>query len=264
MLVSAGAAVNQPEANGTTPLVAAIINNHPEVARMLLDRGANPNAADGFGRAPLWSAVDVRNLDLDSKNLENGVDRAPVLDLIKALLEKGADPNAELKAEPPSRRWMLPFGASQWVTVAGQTPFIRAALAGDVAAMRVLLDKGADPNKAAHQGTTALMAAAGIGWVPNQSYTESKQSALEAVKLCVEKGADVNAMNGQGFTAMHGAAYRGLDNVVEYLASKGARLDIKDGQGRTALAYAEGLYVAGKPPERKATTVALLQSLHAK
>ena len=260
-LVAAHVQVNQAEANGTSPLVVAIINNHVDVARFLLEHGADPNAADGFGRAPLWSAVDLRNLDLDTKTSENGVDRAPVLDLIKALLDRGADPNAELKLEPPSRRWMLPFGASQWVTQVGQTPFLRAALAGDVSVMRLMLDKGADPNKTAHQGTTALMAAAGVGWVPTQTYTESKESLLEAVKLCVEKGADVNAVNGQGYRAIHGAAYRGSDNIVEFLASKGAKLDAKDGQGRTPAAIAEGVYIGGKPPERRASTIALLKKL---
>jgi ankyrin repeat protein len=261
VLAASGANVNQAEANGTTPLVIAIINNHLDVARFLLDHGADANAADGFGRAPLWSTVDLRNLDLDSRTSENGIDRAPAFDLIKALLDHGADPNAELKVEPPSRRWMLPFGASQWVTIAGQTPFIRAALAGDVAVMRLLLEKGADPNRPAHQGTTALMAAAGVGWVITQTYTESKESLLEAVKLCVEKAGDVNAVNGQGFTAMHGAANRGSDDIIQFLASKGARVDVKDGQGRTPMTYAEGVYLAGKPPERRTSTIALLKGL---
>jgi ankyrin repeat protein len=261
MLIAAGADINAVEANGTSPLVVAIINGHIDVAQFLLEHGANPNAADGFGRAALWSAVDLRNLDLDNKTGENPTDRALVLGLIQALLERGASPNAALAAEPPSRRWMLPFGASTWVNLAGQTPLLRAALSGDVAVMRLLLAKGADPNLPTREGTTPLMAAAGVGWVLTQTYVESKQASLEAVKLCVEKGADVNAVNSAGITALHGAALRGSDDIIEFLAKNGARLDVKDKQGRTPSTFAEGIYMAGKPPERRPATIALLQTL---
>jgi uncharacterized protein len=261
MLVAAGAAVNTAEANGTTPLVVAILNNHLDVARFLLEHGANPNSVDGFGRAPLWAAVDLRNMDLDNKTGENGVDRAPALELIRTLLDLGANPNAQLSAEPPSRRWMLPFGASQWVSPVGQTPFVRAALSGDVAVMRLLLAKGADPKIATAAGATALLAAAGVGYVPTQSYIESKESMLEAVKLCAELGLDVNAVTVTGVSAAHGAAYRGADEIIEFLASKGARLDLKDNQGRTPTTYAEGVYLGGKPPEPRPKTIAMIQRL---
>jgi ankyrin len=261
MLVAAGAEVNHAEAIGASPLLLAILNNHVDVAKFLLDKGANPNAVDIFGRAPLWAAVDLRNLDLDSRNMENGVDRDSVLPLASALLDRGADPNAVLLKEPPSRRWMIQFGASQWVNPAGQTPFIRAAASADVASMKLLLARGADPNIRTKANTTALMSAAGVGWVPTQSYTESKESVLEAVKLCVERGADVNAMNDIKYTAVHGAAYRGLDDVIQYLASKGAKLDVKTQQGQTPLAFAEGVYLGGKPPEHRTSTIALLEKL---
>jgi uncharacterized protein len=155
----------------------------------------------------------------------------------------------------------MPFGARQWVSPAGQTPFVRAALAGDVEVMRLLLEHKADPNIPTLAGVTALMSAAGIGWVPRQTYTESKESILEAVRLCIENGSDVNAANSKGFTALHGAAYRGLDDVVALLVRKGARLDAKDSEGRTPSVLAEGAYLAGNPPERKSSTVALLQKL---
>jgi ankyrin repeat protein len=261
MLVPKGAEVNQAEAYGTSPLLLAILNNHMDVARFLLDHGADPNAADGFGRTPLWSAVDVRNLDLDSATGENGIDRAPVLDLIKTLLDRGASLNPQLKTEPPSRRWMLRFGASSWVNPVGQTPFVRAALSGDVTVMRLLLDQGADPKIATAAGTTALMAAAGVSWVITQTYTESKEALLEAVKLCVEQGLDVNAATTTGVTAVHAAAYRGSDDIIEFLAKHGAKLDLKDTQGRTPTTYAEGVYLAAKPPESRPATAALIRKL---
>ncbi len=260
MLVSAGADVNQAEANSASPLLIAILNDHIDVANFLLDHGANVNAPDGFGRTPLWSAIDYRNLDTPDKT---ETDRGPMLDLIRALLDHGADPNAPLKAEPPSRRWMFGFGVVQWVSQVGQTPFQRAALAGDVASMRFLLAKGADPNSKSAAGVTALMAASGLGWVLNQTYTESEESLLEAVKLCIEKGADVNTSTSTGVTAVHAAANRGLNHIIELLAQHGANLDAKDSQGRTPVNYAEGVRLSG-PPEPKPQTVALLRGLAGK
>jgi ankyrin repeat protein len=261
MLLAAGADLNQTEANGESPLLVAVSNGQIELALYLLQQGANPDAADGFGRTPLWSAVDFRNLDAAEGSGTNGVTREPVLALIRALLDRGANPNVQTKVEPPSRRWMMPFGARQWVNPAGQTPFVRAALAGDVAVMRLLLEHRADPNIPTLAGVSALMSAAGVGWVPRQTYTEPKESILEAVRLCIENGADVNASSSKGFTALHGAAYRGLDDVVQLLVQKGARLDVKDSEGRTPAVLAEGAYLAGNPPERKPSTVALFQKL---
>jgi len=262
LLVDAGAQVNQAEASGATPLLVAVLNGHIDVAALLLEREADMNAVDIFGRTALWAAVDLRNLDLpDGGNGASGVDRNAVLPLIKTLLDRGAAVNARTTREPPSRRWMMPFGARQWVNPAGQTPFVRAALAGDVMVLRLLLEHKADPSIPTLAGTTALMAAAGVGWVPRQTYTEKTDALVEAVKICIEHGADVNAADSSGYTALHGAAFRGSDAIVQLLAEKGARLDAKDKQGRTPSALADGTaYLAG-PPEKRPSTLALLQKL---
>jgi len=263
MLVSAGAQVQTAEANHTTPLVVAIVNGQIPVARFLLEQGADVNAADGFGRTPLWSAVDLRNLDLDGSG-KNGVDREAALELISALLDRGANVNARTQVEPPSRRWMMPFGARVWVDASGQTPFVRAALAGDVTVMRMLLDHGADPKIATHGGVTALMAASGVGWVPLQTYTESPANLLEAVKLTADLGADVKAADSKGYTALHGAAYRGSDEIVQFLAGRGGSLQVQDKQGKTPAQLADGTaYLGGTPLERKASTIALIEKLSA-
>jgi len=254
--------VNQPEANGVTPLMIAIVNAHFDVARYLLDHGATVNTADWWGRTPLWATVETRNLDNQSGN-DPGVDRAAALELFKTLLERGADVNARTKEYVPIRRWLNFVNDISWVDFTGQTPFLRAALAGDITVMRLLLDKGADPNIPTFSNSTALMAAAGINWAYQQTYTESREQQMEAVKLCLEKGADVNAVNSMGLTAVMGAANRGLDDIVELLVQKGARLDVKDKQGRDPLTWAKGVYLATHMPEEKPSTMALIQKLMA-
>jgi uncharacterized protein len=261
LLLDAGADVNAPDANGIGPLLMAISNNHTPVATLLLARGANPNAADWWGRTPLWSAADVRNLDLDSRTLENGVDRAPVLALIDALIKKGADVNVRVKEFPPQRRFMMPLGSLAWVDFTGQTPFLRAALSADVPLMKLLLASGADPNIATFNGTTALMAAAGVNWVIGQTYSESPKMWLDAVQLCLELGGDVNAVNAMGLAAVHGAANRGSDDIIELLARQGAKLDTKDKEGRTPITWAEGVFLATNSPVAKPSTIALLRQL---
>jgi ankyrin repeat protein len=84
---------------------------------------------------------------------------------------------------------------------------------------------------------------------------------MEAVELCLEKGADANAKNSMGLTAVMGAANRGSDDILEFLVKKGAALDAKDKEGRTPLAWAEGVFLATNAPEKKPSTMALIQKL---
>src|SRR5215510_15757321 len=86
LLLAAGAEIEHGDANGITPLLMAIMNNHVAMARFLIDQGANVKAVDWYGRTPLWAAVETRNMDVDSSTFENGVDRAPVFDLIKVIV----------------------------------------------------------------------------------------------------------------------------------------------------------------------------------
>lgn len=260
MLLAGKADVDQPEANGITPLLMAITNGHMEVASALLEQGADVNAADWWGRTPLWAAVEIRNRDY-TRTGEHDVDRPGALALITSLLGRGANPNARTKEIPPIRRWVTPLGDLTWVNFTGQTPFVRAALSGDITVMRLLFDHGADPDIPTDSGTTALMAAAGVNWAVQQSYTESNASLMQAVLFCLEKGADVNAVNATGVTAVMGAANRGSDDILEVLVKAGARLDVQDAQGRTPMRWAQGEFLALHPPVAKPSTIALLKRL---
>jgi uncharacterized protein len=264
-LIAAKADVNQVDANGITPLITAITNNHVNLARFLIDHGADIHVSDWYGRTPLWAAVETRNMDVDNASFVNSIERAPFLELIQFLLERGADPNVRMKEVPPIRRQFLRItGSLSWVDFTGQTPFLTASLAGDLAVMRLLLAHKADPHIPTFAGTTALMAAAGVNWVFDQTYDEGPNALLEAVQLCHELGMDVNAVNSMGLTALHGAANRGSDDIIRFLVAKGAKLDVKDKEGRTPLTWAEGVFLATHPAKPKPSSIALIQSVSAK
>jgi uncharacterized protein len=272
LLVQAGADLEQSEANGVTPLLNAILNasvaslpgyqgEHLQVARYLMEQGANIDAQDWYGQSPLWAAVELRNLDVPGATRDNGIDRVTAFALIEELLQRGADPNVRTKEYAPEHRWVTRLGSLSWVDFTGQTPFLRAALSGDLAVMKLLVQHGADPNVATFEGTTPLMAAAGINWVVNQTFDEGADVLLEAVQYAHALGNDVNAINSMGLSAIHGAANRGSDDIIRWLAAQGARLDLADVQGRTPVSWAHGVFLATHPPVDRPATAALIESL---
>lgn len=259
LLLDAGADIDHTEANDIWSLLMAISNNQMQVAHYLIEQGAEINMSDWYGRSPLWEAVNVRNLYLHNATFENYIDREPLLELIKVLLEEGADVNARTAETPPFRHHLLNItGSLEWVDFTGQTPFLTAALAGDITVMKLLLEYAADPHIKTIQGTTALMAAAGINWVVAQTYTESPESLMEAVMLCWELGIDVNHTNSMGLTALHGATNRGSDDLIRFLVEKGANLEARDVEDRSPLDWAKGVFLATHPDEPKPSSMALI------
>ncbi|HTW64376.1 MAG TPA: ankyrin repeat domain-containing protein [Bryobacteraceae bacterium] len=266
VLVKAGAQMNATNPNGFSPLLLAIINAHYDVAAYLIDQGADPNITDETGRTPLYAAVDMHTLPESNLPWPNGVNnKFTSLDVIQDLLAHGANVNAQLKKQQPYRS-KVDRGADTMLGT-GTTPLMRAAKVGDTEVMQLLLAKGADPKLTTRFGITTVMAAAGLGTKEEDTTGRRKteDEAIAAIKLLLAAGVDVNAADRQGQTALHGAAQKGYDQVVQFLADHGAKLDVKDAKGRTPLDAAMGLLgnggFDGSRRDVHESTAALLRKL---
>jgi uncharacterized protein len=260
ILIAAGADVKQNAADGSSPLLVATFNDHFALGKFLLEHGADANAADDKGRGPLYAAIDMRNLEWSTRPAPPEKDRLSDLDLIKALLDHGANPNARLTKKIPLRG--QPSFDGRWANAIGATPLWRAAQSDDVTVMRLLVDRGADPLIATNDHTTVLMVAAGVGWSDGQSHG-SQADAPEALKLCLEWGGDVNAVNDEGYSALHGASFRGANEVVQFLVDHGAKMDVKNKEGRMPVNMAEGMHIGPGGWVEHDDTVALFHKLMA-
>jgi uncharacterized protein len=259
-ILKAGGDINQVDVDGTSGLVVALMNQHYSFAKFLLDRGANPNLADVKGRAALYAAIDIRNEDYSAMPARKGDDPLPSLEIVKALLDRGADPNARLIRNLPGRSGM---DSGDTALGEGTTPLMRAARAGDAAVIRILLSnlsKAADPKLTTRDGSTAFLFAAGVGY-RDKNTRGSESQALEAVQVLIEQHPDINQTNSQGETALHGAALRGADTIVQFLVDHGARLDVKTKRQFTPLDVAMGKSIVGQLPVPHDSTVALIRKL---
>jgi uncharacterized protein len=240
VLAEAGADLNAVDADGISPMLIAIINGHYDVAAFLVNRGADPNLADKTGRTALFSAVDFNTVPVSNRPAPKTIgNQVSSLELIKLLIAKGADVNAQLKTQQPYRA-KLDRGTDTMFTT-GTTPLVRAAKAADLDAMKVLLSAKADPKLATKNGITPLMAAAGVGTKEEDTTGRFKTEAqsIEAIEML--KGvSDINGFDNRGTTAIHAAAQHGWNKLVRYLAENGARLDLKDRRGFTPEEYAMG------------------------
>lgn len=280
LLLGAGADLNDRAADGNTPLLIATHSGHGSLAEFLLETGADPNDSP-LGYTALHAAVLRGNLrDRRVLNVDPGVG-AP---LVLALMAHGADPNVQLTAGSPVRRWSHDFAfMARW---SGATPFWLAAKFLEVDMMRVLVEGGGDPTLPSDDGTTPLMVAAGLGYNrgggsafikdrrdfssynPVASAAEGsripaseERLALDAVELALELGAEANATNDAGDTALHAAATHGMDTVIRFLTDHGGDVSAvnRRGQAPSALAvYSDG--IAGDRFIRP-STVELLRSL---
>ncbi len=242
-----------------SPLQLAVQNGHFELAIALVDAGADPNdSRTGF--TPLHLLAGVRKPDSS-----DGSDPAPPVgngrlssaDFVRELVKRGANVNFQLPKGAPNQP-----ATSSGIRSEGATPFLFAADRGDVPLMRLLLQLGADPLLPNADGTTPLLAAAGVGTNEPQEEAGEESEALEAVKLLLDLGADINTVDRNGDTAMHGAAYNISPQVVNLLAQRGADPHIwkkPNKAGGTPLFIAEG-YIS-RLPRPDAPTIAAITKL---
>lgn len=289
LLIAAGADVNlvapeDPDATRSrrrnpvagSLLSIAVSNRHYTVAGMLLEGGADPNASTARGRSVLHDLVASRSPRRHLGNVVvafTGEDPTQLgsLELIEMLVAKGADANARTEPVPiVHERWtdenIYSAGRPRMdnaVNLGGATPFLLAAQAADVDAMRLLAEHGADPRLATYANNTAVMLAAGVAHVEGSRRFRPEQDALEAVKLAIAAGVDVNAANANGQTALHGGVYRAADSVIAHLVDAGARTDLADELGRTALDLAEQGFNQVASLIRRERSAAVLRDLGA-
>jgi ankyrin repeat protein len=222
ILLAAGADVNEVTGYGWSPLLIATQNRNYKLGAYLLEKGADPNLANKGAWVPLYIATDNRNIE----NGDYPVRRPDMdhLDFIKLLLDKGANVNARMKDSTETRTVFT----NQWLSEDGATAFLRASQSGDLALMKLLLARGADPKINTVLNVSALQVAAGVGWVDGVTTEWSEKDNLEAVKLLLDLGLDPNLQADTGRTALHGAAHKGRTAVIQMLFDYGGKLDVRD------------------------------------
>jgi uncharacterized protein len=281
VLLAHGADIDLPDPDETTALIMALLNYQWDAARFLIEAGADVNLWDIYGQTPLYVAVDMNTPPVGRRVELPSMDFATGGQIAQLLLEHGANPNAQLKLRPryrniPNDRYRDPM------IVWGTTPLLRAAKAGDVPMVKLLLQHGALANLANSQGVTPLMAAAGAGMIhdPTRGRYRTEDDALECYELLRAAGADVNARTvlsiadadlkvttAANRTALHAAAANGWNRLVKRLVQDGAELDVIDSDGLSPIDFALGRFPKefnALQPEPHTDTVALLKSFGAR
>lgn len=287
LLIESGAIVSARSKNNYTPLLFAAQQGSINLGRLLLERGAdvNESAPDGISgntnarsalipeteASALMVAIDSGHEEMAIFLLNNGADpelvdtgrtalhsavQHQMHTLAKALLDHGANPNAQLTRNMPvfSRVILIDNGLS--VDKLGATPFFLAAGYNDLEMIDILVDGGADPFINSNDGTTPLMVAAGADFVEGQDKYNRRwfedniealqEAALPAVIKCLELGIDINAKNQRNQTALHGAVYLAGEDLLSYLVNQGADIDAINNRGQTPwLIASKGEYRAG-------------------
>ncbi len=294
--------INQPSGDGTTPLLMAAINGQFDLAMKLIEKGANPNTVSAAGTSPLFAALERKWAPKASyaHPIEHQQQQATHLDVIRALLKSGADPNIRMNQHLWYTEYTFFIMSSGGIHFAGATPFWRAAQALDLEAMRLLKKYGANPDIANtkrpkrrrpmdqaadseeqikkeidHSGLPPipdggpsiypihLASGAGYGqYFVGTAHKHVPGNWLPVVKFLVEEcAADVNLRDANGYTPLHHAASRGDNKVVRYLLEKGADVMVISRKGQTTIDMANGPIERIIPYQK---TINLLEQLGAK
>ena len=297
LLADRGADIDQPTAgDGSSPLLVAVVNGNYDLARDLLERGADPNQVSDDGAGPLFATLNIEwslrtwyPQPQAFRQQETGY-----LEFMKLLLDAGADPNQRTS----THIWYAAYNAGRMgVDFTGATPFWRAAYATDVDAMRLLVEHGADPNiwttrlpdrrryrdpnfpdtrpedvpldpsglppvPVGGPAVHPLHAASGVGFGTSrvaQQHRAVPNGWLPAVRYLIEElGVDPNLRDKDGYNAIHHSAARGDSETILYLVSQGTDIHAISRRGQTTADLANS-------PEQRAqphpATVALLEKL---
>jgi uncharacterized protein len=222
--------IDLPDPDGVSPLLVAVMNANWDLARQLIDAGADVNQWDIYGESPLFTAIDLRNRIDGGRASIDPLNTARGLAIVNLLLERGANPNMQLFFKPANLR-----GATN---TRGSTPLIRAANNGDLEVVKLLLERGADATVYMADRQTPIHAVL--------AGRASEPQALELIRVLRQAGTDVNVValvnHGEevrGGTALHVAVRKRYKEVIKELASYGIDMNAKDQDGLTALDYTQ-------------------------
>lgn len=269
ILVEAGADMDQGDAENVTPLNLAVMNMHFDTAKYLVEQGANVDKWSMRGENPVYSAVDVNTIPHGGYPDRPSNDGTSSLDMLRILLDAGANPNLQLKLQPTYRSIKDDRGADRMLNI-GATPLLRAAKGHDISAIKLLVNHGAHIDLPNRDGTTPLMAAAGL----NASSIDTRgdyttplvaQNARNTIEVLLANGAEIDRKDKLGRTALHGAASWGWNAAAKYLVEQDADPMAEDVNGLTPLDYAMGQrsggFGRGARGEVREETAALLREL---
>ncbi len=229
-LLANGANIDLPDPDGVSPLHVAIMNANWDLAKEFIEAGADVDQWDLYGMAPLFTAVGSRSrtdggrASIDPPNETSG------LEIVRLLLERGANPNMQLFFRPANVR-----GATN---TRGSTPLIRAANNNDLEVVQLLLEHGADATIYMADRQTPIHAVL--------AGRAGEKDALELIRVLHEAGTDVSSValvvhmeEVRGGSALHYAVRKRYKDVIRLLASYGIDMNLKDQDGLTALDYTQ-------------------------
>ena len=169
-------------------MLVALINGHFDLAAYLLDKGANPNLLSNAGVSPLYAVLNVQWAPIAAYPQPRAYlqQSRGYLDMMKLLLDKGADPNARVRRKV----WYSGYNFDQsGVDEAGATPFWRAAYAADVAAMKLLVVARRRSVAADHEVVFAPRPGGSGGRRRQVGPAAGRRSAARARRRCMRRRA---------------------------------------------------------------------------